>query len=38
MGRKEGAGCVMAHVGRKVWADPYNVLAALWPWLKRVAA
>ncbi len=34
----QGAGWVLAHVGRKTWADPHNVLAALWPWLKRVAA
>ncbi len=34
----QGAGWVLAHVGRKTWADEYNVLAALWPWLQRVAA
>ena len=32
-----GAGFVLAHVGRKTWADPHNILDAMWPWLRLTA-
>ena len=36
MAGAHGAGFVLAHVGRKNWANPHNILDAMWPWLEGV--